>query len=52
MKTCQWKIQEPDIDDETYEAGCGEVWVFLSGGPSDNGAKFCMFCGGRIEVMK
>lgn len=49
---CEWKVSEPDIDGETFESGCGSMWTFLTGGPKENGAKFCMFCGREIlEVI-
>jgi hypothetical protein len=45
---CKWK---PDSDG-TYETSCGQAFVFTDGGPHQNGANFCMYCGGVLKEQK
>lgn len=35
---------------EARETACGNAWEFNDGGPKQNKAKFCMFCGGKLIV--
>lgn len=46
MGVCQW------IDDTgDYTTECGHVWQFIDGDVALNDAKFCPFCGGKIQVV-
>jgi hypothetical protein len=44
--TCVWT---PDSDG-AYETSCGQAFVFTNGGPAENGARFCLYCGGSLVV--
>ena len=47
--SCVWS--KVDIQDErNWSTTCQHVWSFEDGGPSENNANFCPFCGGQIEV--
>jgi rRNA maturation endonuclease Nob1 len=48
-KTCRWKEIVTD-DDDHWKTSCGEEFQWTSGGPTENGAKFCPYCGGKLEV--
>ena len=48
MSKCIWVRDNEDGD--VYETQCGEMFMFIGGGVKDNGAKYCMYCGGLIEV--
>ena len=48
MRKCIWVRDNEDGD--VYETQCGEMFMFIGGGVKDNGAKYCMYCGGLIEV--
>lgn len=43
---CGW---EQD-DDGVYNTECGEMFIFNEGDIRENGARFCMYCGGEIVV--
>lgn len=45
-KVCEWT---PD-DDLVHHTGCGHAFVFDSGTPEENSAKFCQYCGGNLVV--
>jgi hypothetical protein len=42
---CVWK---PDSDG-TYQTSCGQAFVFNLCGPRENGARFCLYCGGVLQ---
>ena len=44
---CEWR---EDMDG-LYATACGEVWEFIDGGPAENKARFCPYCGGAIEAI-
>ncbi len=41
---CEWCVD----DDGVWYTGCGHAWQFEDGGPKENSAKFCQYCGGRL----
>ena len=43
---CEWK--EDDIDGK-WDTACGESHSFESGGPEENGHKFCPYCGRKLQ---
>lgn len=55
-RECGWALHESDeyvckwIQSENgfYYTSCGETFEFANGDLSDNKARFCMYCGGRI----
>lgn len=46
--TCSW------VEDEegNWLTGCGNASTFNDGGPSENGAKFCAYCGARLIATR
>jgi len=51
MNTCSWAHKE-DWDDDYWETSCDNAFVLLSGTPSDNGMKFCPYCGKVIMPVE
>ena len=47
-RSCQWR--EDDSDFDTWKTGCGHLWQFNTGGPKENGTKFCQYCGGALTA--
>ena len=47
-RVCQWR--EDDSDFDTWKTGCGHLWQFNTGGPKENGTKFCQYCGGFLTA--
>jgi hypothetical protein len=47
-RLCQWREDDPDFG--TWRTGCGHLWSFNAGGPEENDAKFCQYCGGALAV--
>lgn len=41
---CKWTLD----DDGVYNTECGEAFVFTDDGIKENGARFCIYCGGEI----
>ena len=41
---CVWTYD----DDGIYKTECGEAFVFNEPGVKENGARFCIYCGGEI----
>jgi hypothetical protein len=48
---CEWKLDTSN-DCEIWESACGETWQFIDGGPTENRARFCHGCGGRIVLTR
>ena len=42
---CVWK---PD-QDGVFETSCGQAFAFTDGSPEENGARFCLYCGGSLR---
>lgn len=42
---CVWTYD--DIDDK-WDTDCGEARQFTEGGPTENKARFCCYCGGKL----
>lgn len=42
---CIWTYD--DLDDK-WDTDCGESFQFTEGGPIENKAKFCQYCGGKL----
>lgn len=45
--SCRWSEDE----DGNWDTACGEVFVFETGGPTENRAKWCPYCGRRIHPV-
>ncbi len=48
-RVCEWKSDDDDY--RAWYTGCGHLFEFIADGPSENGAKFCQFCGGTLNVL-
>ena len=42
---CVWTENE----NGAWETGCGHTWEFITDGPQENGAKYCIYCGHKIK---
>jgi hypothetical protein len=47
-RVCKWQEDDPDFG--TWRTGCGHLWQFNTGGPKENGTKFCQYCGGALDA--
>jgi hypothetical protein len=47
-RVCKWREDDPDFG--TWRTGCGHLWSFNAGGPKENDAKFCQYCGGALDA--
>ena len=47
-KVCLW-IQDSE---GAWETQCGQTFEVTSGTPSENGFKFCFYCGGELEQVE
>ena len=45
---CIWEEHEGDY----WVTACGNAFHFFDGGPEDNNAKYCIYCGGKIEPVE
>ena len=45
---CVWTEDE----DGNYDTDCDEKYSFIVGGPTDNGMKFCCYCGKPLKEVK
>ena len=48
--TCEWKPD--DSESGTWASGCGELWSFIDGGPTENRVRFCHGCGRPVVVKE
>ena len=48
MEKCEWRY---DGLDDFYETSCGDLFSVMEGTPSDNGFKFCPYCGKGLEEV-
>lgn len=39
-------------DTSAWDTECGHTFEFFDGGPEDNGAKYCQYCGGSIREVR
>jgi hypothetical protein len=44
---CTWKENEDGI----WWSACGNAHEFAHGGPSENGGKYCLYCGKLLEEV-
>ena len=45
---CLWRLVDEDAD--SYRTACGHLWEFTTGGPIENQAQFCPYCGRALTV--
>lgn len=46
-KTCQWS----EDADGNWGTACGEIFSFFDGGPKENKANWCQYCGGELVAV-
>lgn len=46
---CVWKY---DDEEDYYETSCGHLQVIMGGTPTENGYKFCPYCGRKIVEVE
>ena len=51
MNECSW-IHREDWDEDYWETSCHNAFMLLGGTPSDNGMKFCPYCGKVIMSVE
>lgn len=44
---CHWVREDEEAD--SYRTDCGHLWEFTTGGPTENGARFCLYCGRAVQ---
>ena len=47
LAPCTWTEDEGG----NWWTACGEGHVFIDGGPAENKARFCQYCGKPVEVV-
>ena len=47
---CAWVLD--DEDNNTWATTCGNMYVFMEGGPVENDMRYCPYCGKRILVTQ
>lgn len=47
-RTCKWETDWSGV----WFTECGNVFTFDEGGPEENKAKFCQYCGGRLIPVR
>ncbi len=47
---CGWMPEDEDSD--SFQTDCGEMFILNEGTPTDNGMKFCCYCGKQIDDQK
>ena len=50
-ETCAWQKDSDEWEGDQWDSACGEKYVFVEGGPADNGHKFCHGCGKPLVVI-
>ena len=48
-RQCEWTKDETH---DYYDTACGEGWTFTDGNVTENGCKFCPYCGGKIKETR
>jgi hypothetical protein len=41
---CQWS-RDSDEDSDTWSTACSHYFTLIDGTPTDNGLKYCCYCG-------
>lgn len=44
---CVWSY---DSDGTFYETACGHAYQFTDGGPTENGQRYCGYCGRLLKL--
>ena len=47
-ETCTWA----EDWEGNWETSCGEAFIFYDGAPSENGMKFCCYCGKELAEVR
>jgi hypothetical protein len=46
-EVCRWH----EDNEGNWQTDCDNLFTFIEGGPSDNGMKFCCYCGKPLEEI-
>ena len=46
---CEWKY---DDEEDYYETSCGNLQIIMGGTPTENGYRFCLYCGRKIVEVE
>ena len=46
-RSCQWS----EDSDGNWDTACGEIFTFTDGGPKENKAHWCQYCGGELVAV-
>jgi hypothetical protein len=46
---CEWKYDE---EEDYYETSCGHLQIIMGGTPTENGYRFCPYCGRKIAEVE
>lgn len=49
-RECEW-TRDSDFESEVWNTACGNAFIFTDGGPAENDAKFCCYCGGKLRAL-
>ena len=47
VATCEWQQDENGM----WHTGCGNIFEFIVGTPTENEAVYCQYCGRRIKEV-
>lgn len=51
LTICKW-LEGTGTEETVYFTSCGKAYQFEEGGPEENRAKFCQYCGGKLVVKE
>lgn len=46
---CRWTL---DTDGDSWDTQCGEKFQFTVDGPTENGMRFCCYCGQKLKPVQ
>lgn len=46
---CKWWYEEVE---DAWNTSCNNLWQFMNDGPKENDCQYCMYCGGKIALLK
>ena len=50
---CEWTEEDPwGVTPNTWQTTCGNLFTYTEGGPFENDAKFCCYCGKKLAVVR
>jgi len=53
IEECSWTEEDPwGSMPDTWQTACGNLFTYTEGGPSENDAKFCCYCGKKLVEIR